>query len=235
MPFAVFALARYNPIMNLSLKQMKKTGKKALAAVVCVIAAVALSLGSLIDSPEELFQGAPQAAQMAIDVGEDSERSGVKAAEPAQKEKLRDKLRRWFLGQPSFTRGVVLLPLWAVGKTLLTLLSLLFATLSPVFQMILGVVFNALLLFVLFVLVLKLLFPNLRLRDLFTKRNIILLTAGSLLLSVTDAVLRRFWEDYRPISIAIKLTIALLVLALLSWRIFGKRTKPAQQSIKTIA
>ena len=214
---------------------MKKTGKKTLAAVVCVIAAAALSLGSLVDSPEELFRGAPQAALVAIDVGEDGERSGVKAAEPAQKEKLRDKLRRWFLGQPSFLRGVVLLPLWAVGKTLFTLLSLLFAALSPVFQIILSVLLNALLLFGLFALALKLLFPNLRLGDLFTKRNIILLTAGSLLLSVADAVLRRVWADYRPISIAIKLAVALLVLTLLSWRIFGKRTKPVQPSIKTIA
>lgn len=207
---------------------MKKTGKKTLAAVVCVIAAAALSLGSLVDSPQELFQGAPQAALVAIDVGEDGERSGVKmAAEPSQKEKLRDKLRRWFLGQPSFLRGVVLLPLWAAGKTLLALLSLLFAALSPVFQIILSVLLNALLLFGLFALALKLLFPNLRLGDLFTKRNLILLTAGSLLLSVVDTVLRRVWEDYRPISIAIKLAVALLVLALLSWRIFGKRTHAA--------
>jgi len=40
-------------------------------------------------------------------------------------------------------------------------------------------------------------------------------------------VLRTYWEDYRPISIAIKLGVGLLVLALLSWRIFGRRTQAA--------
>ena len=82
---------------------------------------------------------------------------------------------------------------------------------------------NAALLFGVFALVYKLLFPNKRLKDLFTKRNILLLAIGSLTLSVADAVLRIFWEDYRPVSVAIKLIAGLIVLALLCWRIFGKR------------
>ena len=214
--------------MQITKQQLQKVGKKAAAAAVGVFAAAALALGALVDSPEELFSGTTQAAQVVVASCEEDERSSLGAASlPAKKETLRDKLRRFFFGQSSFMRGVVLLPVWAVGKTLLTLFSLLFTALSPVFQIILGVLFNALLLFGLFALVLKLLFPNLRLRDLFTKRNIILLASGSLFLSVTDAVLRRFWEDYRPISIAIKLLVALLVLSLLSWRIFGKRTHTA--------
>ena len=119
----------------------------------------------------------------------------------------------------------MLLPLWVIGKVLLGLCSLLFTALSPVLQLILGVLLNVLLLFGLFLLVLKLLFPNLKLRNLLTKRNILLLVAGSLLLSLTDTVLKMFWEDYRPISIAIKLTVGLVVLSLLAWRIFGKRTQ----------
>ena len=216
----------YNARMQITKQQLKKVGKKAATAAVGVFAAAALALGALVDSPEELFAGTTQAAQVVVVSCEEDERANLRAAsaQSAKKETLRDKLRRLFLGQSSFVRGVALLPLWAIGKVLLTLLSLLFAALNPVFQIILGVLLNALLLFGLFALVLKLLFPNLRLRDLFTKRNIILLAAGSLLLSVTDAVLRHFWDDYRPISIAIKLAVALLVLTLLCWRIFGKRT-----------
>jgi hypothetical protein len=92
-----------------------------------------------------------------------------------------------------------------------------------VLQSLLGVVLNAALLFGLFLIVLKLLFPNLRLRDFLTKRNILLFTIGSLVLSATDAILRAVWEDYRPVSIAIKLVVGLLILSLLCWRIFGKR------------
>jgi len=211
--------------MQITKEQLKKFGKKAAATAAGLLAAAALALGGVIDSPDELFTGTPQAAQVVIAAAEEDERAAEKAvaAEPAQKERLRDKLRRLFFAQPSAVRGVVLLPFWAIGKVLIGLFSLLFTALSPFFQIILGVLLNALMLFGLFVLVFKLLFPHLSLRKFLTKRNIILLTVGTLLLSATDAILRAYWEDYRPISIAIKLGVGLVVLSLLAWRIFGKR------------
>ena len=211
--------------MDFSKEQRRKLGKRAAATAAGLLAAVTLALGAVVDSPDELFSGVPQAAQVVLcaSTQDDCAQEAVPAT-PAQKERLRDKLRRLFLVQPSFVRGVVLLPFWAIGKVLIGLLSLLFTTLNPVLQLILGVLLNALLLFGLFLLVLKLLFPNLKLRDFLTKRNILLLVAGSLLLSLTDTVLKMFWEDYRPISIAIKLAVGLIVLSLLCWRIFGKRT-----------
>ena len=211
--------------MKISLDRLKKLGKKAVTAVVCAVAAAALAIGSLADSPDELFTGSTQSAQVIASKAEVAD-----TAEPEKKPTLRDRLRRLFLAQPSVVRGVVLLPFWAVGKALILLLSALFTALSPVLQVILGVLLNALLLFGVFALVFKLLFPNKRLRDFFTKRNIILLATGAILLSVTDTVLRIFWEDYRPVSIVVKLVAGLIVLALLSWRIFGKRiTKKAIQ------
>ena len=223
--FAGTRLAGYNTHMQITKEQLKKFGKKAAATAAGLLAAAALALGGVIDSPDELFTGTPQAAQVVIAAAEEDERAAEKAvaADPAQKERLRDKLRRLFFAQPSAVRGVVLLPFWAIGKVLIGLFSLLFTALSPFFQVILGVLLNALLLFGLFVLVFKLLFPHLSLRKFLTKRNIILLTVGALLLSATDAILRAFWEDYRPISIVIKLGVGLVVLSLLAWRIFGKR------------
>ena len=213
--------------MNLTREQLKKLGRRAAATAAGVLAAVTLALGAVVDSPDELFSGAPQAAQVVLcaSTQDDCAQEAVPAT-PAQKERLRDKLRRLFLAQPSAIRGVVLLPFWAIGKVLIGLLSLLFTALSPVLQLILGVLLNALLLFGLFLLVLKLLFPNLKLRDFLTKRNILLLIAGSLLLSLADTILKMFWDDYRPISIAIKLAVGVIVLSLLCWRIFGRRTQP---------
>lgn len=214
--------------MKITKAQLKKFGKRATTTAAGIIAAAALAIASLADAPGELFSSVPQ-AQVVLCADAQDEQIGNTSL-TSQKERLRDKLRRLFLGQPSIIRGVLLLPLWAAGKALLVLLSVLFTALNPVSQFILGILLNAALLFGLFLLVLKLLFPNLRLRDLLTKRNILLLTIGSIILSITDAILRTYWEDYRPISIAIKLGVGLLVLALLSWRIFGKRIrcKPAQ-------
>jgi len=201
-------------------------GRQAVKTAAGLLAAISLALGGIVDSPAELFSGAPQPAHVVYcDAGAEDCLSTATTSQTDPKERLRDKLRRLFLSQPSVVRGVVLLPFWAVGKVLIAFFSLLFAALSPVFQILLGVLLNALLLFGLFLIVLKLLFPNLRLRDLLTKRNIILLATGSILLSVTDAILRTYWDDYRPISIAIKLGVGLIVLSLLCWRIFGKRIK----------
>lgn len=211
--------------MKMTAQQLKKLVKKAAATAAWLFAAAALALGSVVDTPDELFSGTPQAVQVVLAATqEDDCTSEAHAyAGPVKKERLRDKLRRLFLAQPSVVRGVMLLPFWAIGKVLIGLLSLLFAALNPALQIILGVLLNAILLFGLFLVALKLLFPNLRLRDLLTKRNILLLAAGSLLLSATDAILKAFWEDYRPVSIAIKLILGLTTLSLLCWRIFGKR------------
>lgn len=212
--------------MNLTKEKLKKLGKRAVAPAAGIIAAVSLALGGVVDSPDELFSGAPQAAHVVhCEVDTNDCTPTAVSTEPAKKERLRDKLRRLFLSQPSVVRGIVLLPFWAAGKVLITLFSLLFAALSPVLQIVLGVLLNALLLFGLFLIVLKLLFPNLRLRDLLTKRTILLLAIGSIVLSVADAILRTYWEDYQPISIAIKLGVGVILLSLLCWRIFGKRIK----------
>lgn len=213
--------------MNLTREQLKKLGRRAAVTTAGVLAAASIALGTVVDSPDELFSGVPQTAQVVLCAStQDDCSQEVVSVAPAQKERLRDKLRRLFLAQPSVVRGVVLLPFWALGKVLVGLLSLLFTALSPVLQLILGALLNALLLFGLFLLVLKLLFPNLKLRDFLTKRNILLLITSSLLLSLTDTILKVFWEDYRPISIAVKLAVGVIVLSLLFWRIFGKRTQP---------
>lgn len=211
-------------IMKISKGQLKKAGKRAAATAAGLLAAATLALGAVVDSPEELFPASLQAAQIVICASvQDECAPDDPAATPAKKERLRDKLRRLFLSQPSVVCGIVLLPFWAIGKALLTLLSLFFTALNPLLQIVLGILFNALLLFGLFIVVLKLLFPNLRLWDFFTKKNILLLTAGSLLLSITDKILKAFWDDYRAISIAIKLGVALIVMSLLCWRMFGSR------------
>ena len=196
--------------------------KKVATAAAGVVAACSLAVAVAAPSPCELFGGVEQApaAQVALE----NERRTSKPASPT----LAERLRARFLSAPSVLRGLALLPFWAAGKALLTLLSALFSALSPVWQVLLSVLLNALLLFGLFMLVYKLLFPKKKLRDLLTKRNILLLAGGSLLLAAADAALSAFWKDYRPVSIAVKLAFALGVLILLSWRIFGKR-KPRPQ------
>ncbi|HWP22097.1 MAG TPA: hypothetical protein VN417_05070 [Candidatus Cryosericum sp.] len=194
------------------------------AVVTGALAACSMALAYVAPSPAELFDGNAAPTKETQQQTTTNLRSGsASSTNPTKLDRLRARLRGQFLAKPSTVRGVILLPFWAAGKALIALLSLLFTALSPFFQVLLGVLLNGLLLFGLFALVFRLLFPNKRLRDLFTKRNIVLLAAGSLVLAAADAILRAVWDDYRPISVAVKLVLALLVLALLCWRIFGRR------------
>ena len=210
-------------------EKLKKGSKKALAGAAGIVAVCSMAVGSLASTPDELFSGVPQSTPIVASqsVGDTRKNHQPEDTDSKKQSRLRNWLNSVFFSQPSVVRGFVLLPFWAVGKALLSVFSLLFTALSPVLQILLGVLLNAALLFGLFAVILKLLFPNLRLRDLFTKRNILILIISSILLAIADAVLRATWEDYRPISILIKLGLGVVILALLSYRIFGKR-KPAR-------
>ncbi len=199
-----------------------KLKRKAVATTAGVFAACSIAVASLTSSPSDLF-GASVVAETQQVALSDERLLKTANPKPSAWERLRVRLRGIFFAQSSVARGLILLPFWTVGKLLILLLSALFGALSPVWQAALGVLLNALLIFGLFAGGYKLLFPNKKLKDFLTKRNIILLSAGSLVLAAADAVLRIFWDDYQPISLAIKLAVGLFLLILLSWRIYGKR------------
>ena len=78
--------------MKVSTDQLKKLGKKAAATAVGLFAAASLALGAVVDTPDELFSGVPQAAQVVLcaSAQDDCAQAAV-SSEPAKKERLRDK------------------------------------------------------------------------------------------------------------------------------------------------
>ncbi len=205
-------------------KTWKRTCRRCAASIAAgTAAAAALTVGALFDSAEELLAGAGEAQPV-------TEAAAVELkTAAAHPQTLRERLRAFFLRQNALLRGAVLLPLWAAGKALLTLLSLLSSALSPYWGAILGVLLNALLLIALFGLTYKGLFPDAKLTDLFKKKRWLWLLGGALLLAAADAVLKLYWPDYSPISIFIKLFCGFVVLAALCFRIFGPKSAKTVQ------
>jgi hypothetical protein len=199
----------------------RKLKRKAAAAAAGVVAACSIGLASVSPAASDLFGENAVPADTAVQT--DKQNASSPSASPNSADRLRARIRGVFLAQPSVLRGVILLPFWSLGKVLLTLFAGLFTALAPVWQAALGVLLNAALLFVLITGVYKLIFPNKELKDLLTKRNILLLSGAAVLLAAADALLRVYWDDYQPVSIAVKLALGLVVLILLSWRIYGKR------------
>ena len=192
-----------------------------------MVAVASLAVGALFEEPAELL-----AAESERDGdGDDGRTAAVSVgkrlapAAGARKKRLQqgfaNRLRALLLSQPVAVRALLLLPLWCVGRAGIAGLALLLRALAPVWQMVLGVLLNALLLIGLFALVYKLLFPNRSLKALLKKKNWIALACASVVLSVADALLRRHWPDYAPVSIGIRLGLGFLVLALLCRRMLG--------------
>ncbi len=207
-----------------------KTGRKTLTGTAAgVVTAVALALGALFDSPAELLavendEEAARARPAAVSVGKRLEpAAGTRFHKPGAGPA--ERLRAFFLSQPAAARAAVLLPLWCAGRAGIALTALLLQALAPVWQLLLGVLLNALVLTALFLLVYRFLFPERSLRSLLTKRNLIALVCCSAAVSVADALLRHYRPAYASVSICIRLALGFALLAILCGRISGRRTK----------
>lgn len=203
--------------------------KSVFRAAAGAAAAASLAVGSLFSSADELLnvENDDEAQRQAaiVSVGKTPGVSAADAARPPQT--VRDRLRAWFLGMPAAVRALVLLPLWAVGQAGVAALSALWSALAPVWQVLLGVLLNALLLIAVFAIVYKLLFPNRSLKELFTKKRWIPLVCSALALAVADAVLRATVDGYAPVALIVKLALGFGALLWCAYRLFGKRRKAA--------
>ena len=150
-----------------------------------------------------------------------------KAPAPTKAELFREKV----ISLPAPVKGLVLLPLWTVGAIANYALSLLLSLFAKVFGgSILTFLFQFALLFGLFALALKLLFPNKKLRDLLTKKNLLWMAVSALVLTAADMLLKTWYEPYAKVRSLILLVLALILLSLLAWRILYRRKKPAEEA-----
>ena len=151
-------------------------------------------------------------------------------AEPRPAPGPRELLRERIIALPAPVKGLVLLPLWAVGAVANYALSLLLSLFARVFGgSILTLLFQFALLFGLFALALHWLFPNRKLRELLTKRNLLWMAVAALVLTTADMLLKTWYAPYAKARALILLILALVLLSLLAWRILYKRKRPAPE------
>ena len=142
------------------------------------------------------------------------------APAPTPRELFREKV----LSLPAPVKGFVLLPLWTVGAIANYAFSLVLGLLAKVFGgSVLTLLFQFAVIFGLFALALKLLFPHKKLRELLTRKNLVWMAAAALVLTVADMILKTWYEPYAKVRALILLVLALVVLSLLAWRILYKR------------
>ena len=139
------------------------------------------------------------------------------------------RFRQAVLSLPSPVRLLIITPLWLIGTGLMTLITSVWNTLfaSPLGAFIASFAMGFAILTGLFAVTAKTLFPDVPLRDILTKRNVLILAVGAVILSGLDAAMPLFWEKFPAVSFLVKLVFGAGVISVLSLRV-----KAISQSIK---
>lgn len=130
------------------------------------------------------------------------------------------KFRQTVLAMPASVRMLLVVPLWAVGTAILTVISFLWNILftSPLGAFILSLFLGFAIMLGLFTVTAKALFPDVPLKKILCRRNIIIIGCLALLLSGFDAIAPMYWHQYPLAAALLKLVLGGSVIGFLSYR-----------------
>ena len=130
------------------------------------------------------------------------------------------KFRQAVLAMPASVRMLLVVPLWAAGTAILTVISFLWNILfaSPLGAFILSMFLGFAIMLGLFTVTAKALFPDVPLKKILCKRNIIIIGCLALLLSGFDAVAPLYWHQYPLAAALLKLVLGGSAVGYLSYR-----------------
>ncbi len=224
-----------------SLKYAKT--KKKLRSAAIKAAGTVTAAGMLLNAtadPEDMLTSPEQKARSADTAHVRYGDAAIYTVKGARVEKApastpADLVRDRIIALPAPVKGLVLLPLWTLGAIANYALSLLLSLFASVFGgSILTFLFQFALLFGLFALALRILFPRKKLGELLTRRSFLGVAIGAFVLTAADMLLKTWYEPYARVRALILLVLALLLLSFLSWRILRKRKKP-EPEVQTAA
>ena len=119
---------------------------------------------------------------------------------------------------PQSVRVLLVVPLWAAGTAILTMISFLWNVLfaSPLGAFIASLALGFAIMLGLFTVTAKALFPDVPLRKILCRRNVIIIGCLALLLSGIDAVAPIYWSQYPLAAALVKLVLGGSVIGYLS-------------------
>ncbi len=212
---------------------LKKAARKIAGVGTAGLAAVSLFIGSIFSSPSEILQKKdPDADRPAVVIEYQAQpEDGQEEAEEEGEEKkksLRTMIRNFILGLPVGVKLFLILPLWIVGYGLIAMLTALFEpVIAPVLSAVLKwMLIGGMLLLALF-LVKKSIAPNTPLREIFSKRNVVLAGVSAAVLGTGDFFLKAFVEGYTVWRNAACIAAGAVLLLVFTVRQLTKKKKAA--------
>lgn len=208
-------------------RNARKLKKRIAAGTATAVTAASILTNSVVADPADLLKTSPADSpdNSHVYVMEDSShRSLILETDQFEPYTWKERLCIRMQKLPLPVRSLVLLPLWGIGEVITTLLSTLWS--SPIGQAIFHFLLEVGILLGLFVLVFKLLFPNVSLKTLFSRKNLLWIILGAVLLTAADLLLGIFWDQWRIVRIVLMIVCAFLVLMLLWVKLCGKFPPP---------
>ena len=128
------------------------------------------------------------------------------------------RFRQAILSMPQSVRLLIVTPLWLLGTALMTVIAFLWNVIfaSPLGAFIASFAIGLAVLLALFTTTAKALFPDIPVKDLLSRNNIIIIAISALLLSGIDAVAPLYWHEYPLAAALVKLVLGGTVIGILS-------------------
>ncbi|MBQ6388779.1 MAG: hypothetical protein IJH90_04000 [Mogibacterium sp.] len=147
------------------------------------------------------------------DDGDADEQKGAKLSVIAR-------FRQAVLSMPLSVRLLIVMPLWLIGTGILTMISFLWDVIfaSPLGAFIASLALGFAIMLGLFTATAKMLFPDIPVRKLLTRQNLLAIGALALILSGLDAVAPLYWNKYPLAAALLKLVLGGTVIGLLANR-----------------
>lgn len=207
----------------------KEVRKHALRGVTTTLVVLSLLTGLAFSSPAEINEDQAAAnyrpAPIVMDV-DDFMNATVDDDDDDADEQRGSKIgivarfKQAVLSLPQSVRLLIITPLWLIGTGLMTLVSFLWNVIfaSPLGAFIASLATGFAVLVGLFAATAKILFPDVPLSRILSKRNILILGIAALLLSGIDALAPLYWHQYPLAAMLIKLIFGGTVIGILSVR-----------------
>ncbi|MBR0461307.1 MAG: hypothetical protein IJJ00_01160 [Erysipelotrichaceae bacterium] len=190
---------------------MKRNRKKRriIAILAATIAGIGVLLSGTYTTPEDLINNETADDKTIIEAGSKQVR------------------RSSFLERiPLFIRAIIGVPLWFIGHLILKAVNgLLKITLLPVWKFLITWLLLFLLILLIVVICIKLLFPELTLREILSKKLILTVAFGTLAITVIDLILPRFLENYDKFKYDCIYILGLVLIVLIMFPYIRKRVR----------
>lgn len=208
---------------------MKKKNK-IIGAVLAMGAALGIIVNGTFGSPSDIIsEGHGNRTAVVAEMPDqpdggvqDSDEGSGENDEKKEKGGIFARFKRWFLDLPQWIRALLGIPLWVIGHFLIRGISWLLSTvLAPLLLALLKWLLFALILLLVFAVIMKWLFPDMPLKTILSKRNVIGIVLSTIALAVICELLPKAVPEFSSYIIPTEFIGGLLILVIfgyLTWQ-----------------